>query len=193
MRERECESIFFWGISSAELFVELQESVTKTLRPATAVGRVRPRILKASIWQKKNSLILQIQQPKMTKYETKSSCHRPVTQRAFADGRRWHVAVAAVVASAARAQPEPRQPQIVPQTVKQPLLERFVLHVLVVQRARVAKVKVGHLDDEALPVLDVVGHAKHHQNDREQAEPDWDHDDGQLRLGNVCAGNWKRG
>lgn len=93
------------------------------------------------------------------------------------------------MASAARAQPEPRQTQIVPQAVVQPLLERFVLHVLVVQRARVAKVKVRHLDDEALPVLDVVGHAKHHQNDRQQAEPDRDNDDGQLRLGNVCAGN----
>lgn len=133
----------------------------------------------------------------MTKYETKAktallSGHRSVTQRALADGRRRHVPVA-VVAGSARAQPEPRQPQIVPQTVEQPLLERFVLHVVVVQRVRVAKVKVRHLDDEALPVLDVVGHAKHHQNDRQQAEPDRDHDDGQLRLGNVCReSDWVR-
>lgn len=86
------------------------------------------------------------------------------------------------MAGPARPQSKPRQPDRIAYAVQQPLLERLVLHV-VVQGVGVAKVEVGHLHDEAFPVLDVVGDAEHHQNHRQQAEPDRDDDDRELRFG----------
>lgn len=109
--------------------------------------------------------------------------HGTVPQGTFAHGRRWQVI--AVVAGPARPQSKPRQPDRIAYAVQQPLLERLVLHV-VVQGVGVAKVEVGHLHDEAFPVLDVVGDAEHHQNHRQQAEPDRDDDDRELRFGLIC-------